>query len=173
MNRIIKILSAIFLFTPFLCMAGGEAKEIDLSLLKERGMLMRVLTDGRPVWIAYRTKESITNLEKRSHIYYPSDLNGIDKKYRSFNKNYFIVFGGCPEGDELPAYYPNRGFICESNCGSFDMAGRPINNCAGEKPMDIPKHYYKNERTVVIPIHQDGPLNKSSQPMRKKRARLL
>ena len=28
-------------------------EEVDLTLLNEKGMLMRVLTDGRPIWVVY------------------------------------------------------------------------------------------------------------------------
>lgn len=173
MRTIIVTIALVVLCIPQIGVASDEVKEVDLALLKDRGMLMRVLTDGRPVWIAYRTMEAISKIEEQSNVHYESDPEGIDKGYRSFNKNYFIVFGGCPEGDELPYYYPNQGFVCGSGCAEFDMAGRPTNQCAGEKPMDIPKHYYKNEQTVVIPIHQDGPLNKERHPTRKKRARVL
>ncbi len=141
---------------PFTTSAREEIKEIDLSLLSERGMLLRVLTDGRPVWIAYRTKKAINIIRERAHIRYPNDPVGINNEFRSFNKNYFIVFGGCPTIEELPAYYPDEGFVCNSSCGKFDMSGRPVNDCAGSKPMEIPKHHYKNEKVIIIPIHQDG-----------------
>ena len=162
MRTVTKILALLALTIPLLGMAANEVKEVDLALLKDRGMLMRVLTDGRPVWIAYRTLEAISKIEEQSHVHYQADPQGINKSYRSFKKDYFIVFGGCPEINELPYYYPNQGFVCASDCGKFDMAGRPTNQCAGEKPMEIPEHYYKDEKTVIIPIRQDGSLNKKS-----------
>ena len=134
----------------------SEVKEVDLSLLKDRGALMRVLTDGRPIWVAYRTKEAMAKILMRAHIEYPNDPPSINPLFRSVNINYFVVFGGCPSGEELPRYYPEEGFVCDSNCASFDMAGRPSNDCGGTKPMDIPIHHYKDEKTIVIPIHQDG-----------------
>ncbi|MCG7940574.1 MAG: hypothetical protein N0C88_17235 [Candidatus Thiodiazotropha lotti] len=152
--RIAVLLTLLIL--PISAGADGDVKEVDLSLLSDRGMLMRVLTDGRPVWIAYRTKEAIQKMEERYSIQYSDDPIGISQEYRSFNKNYLVVFGGCPKDDEIPAYYPDRGFVCSSNCGEFDMAGRPINDCAGNEPMEIPMHHYKDEKTIVVPIHQDG-----------------
>jgi len=117
---------------------------------------MAVETDGRPVWIVYRTDKDIEKIKERSHIHYPGDSNKFNKEYRSYKKDYFVVFGGCPKGNELPYYYENEGFVCQSNCASFDMAGRPTNECAGAHPMDIPEHYFKDEKTVVIPTHQNA-----------------
>jgi Rieske Fe-S protein len=151
-----KVALVTLITLPISAGADGDVKEVDLSMLSERGMLMRVLTDGRPVWIAYRTKGAIQQMEKRYSIQYTDDPTGINKEYRSFNKDYLVVFGGCPEGDEIPAYYPDRGFVCLSSCGEFDMAGRPVNDCAGDKPMEVPIHHYKDEKTIVVPIHQDG-----------------
>ncbi len=173
MNNFIKTIILLASLVPIVGTAADEVKEVDLSLLKDRGMLMRVITDGRPVWIAYRTLEAIEIMEEQYHIHYQEDPEGVNKNYRSFNKDYFIVFGGCPEGDQLPYYYPKQGFVCASDCAKFDMAGRPSNQCAGGKPMDIPDHYYKSEKTVVIPIHQDGSLNNERHPTREKHARVL
>jgi Rieske Fe-S protein len=131
---------------------------LDLTWLKKNGpeVLMRVKTKGRPVWIVYRSSESTEIIEKRKHITYKQDPTMINPGYRSVYKDLFVVFGGCPEGPELPAYYPEKGFVCLSTCAEFDMAGRPMNECAGEKPMDIPIHYFKNEETIVVPTNQDG-----------------
>ncbi|MCU7874218.1 MAG: hypothetical protein KZQ91_15870 [Candidatus Thiodiazotropha sp. (ex Lucinoma borealis)] len=157
MIRAVLIAATVGLIAPLTGHAGSdEAKEVDLTTLVPRGTLMRILTDGRPIWVTYRTKESIAKLLENAHIHYPNDPQTIDPGYRSAKKDYFVVFGGCPEGSELPAYYPESGFVCLSDCGTFDMAGRPLNECAGQEPMEIPEHYYKNESTLVIPVHQDG-----------------
>jgi Rieske Fe-S protein len=164
MKRTFILLMALALSYPLSSLASDEVTEVDLSVLTDRGMLMRVLTDGRPVWIAYRTEKAISKIQEQAHIHYQGDPASIDKGLRSVNRDYFIVFGGCPKGDELPAYYPDDGFVCPSDCGAFDMAGRPINECAGALPMDIPAHTFKDAKTVVIPIHQDGALNKQPKP---------
>jgi Rieske Fe-S protein len=150
----IRIFLLISLFS-FNAHADSNLHEVDLSKMTKRGQLMYVETDGRPVWVLYRTLNSIQDLEKRSHLTYSSDPDNIKTNYRSLNKDYFVVFGGCPEASELPNYYPDNGFSCKSNCTEFDMAGRPKNNCSNNKPMDIPVHYFKNTTTIVVPTNQD------------------
>lgn len=152
----ISTAAVLYLIASVSFAGNDEAKEVDLTKLVPRGTLMRVLTDGRPIWIAYRTKESIAKIRDNSQIHYPNDPKSVSPDFRSVNEDYFVVFGGCPKGPELPAYYPESGFVCLSDCGTFDMAGRPLNKCAAQEPMDIPEHYYKDETTIVIPIHQDG-----------------
>ena len=131
-------------------------KELDLTKMTERGQMMYVETEGRPVWRGLRTVNAIKDLESRSDIIYSNDPDDLNKVYRSYTKDYFVVLGGCPKGDELPYYYPDDGFLCKSNCAQFDMAGRPKNSCTGKEPMAIPIHYFKNSTTIVVPTNQDG-----------------
>ena len=143
MKKALRKLAVLLLLLPLSSIADNDIKEIDLSQLSERGMLMRILTDGRPIWVVYRTNKALKIIEEHSHINYPRDPDSIIKEYRSYNKDYFVVFGGCPKKDELPAYYPDKGFVCQSNCAAFDMAGRPTNKCLDNAPMDIPAHYFE------------------------------
>ena len=151
-------ITRIFLFISiisFNAYAESKLHEVDLNKMTKRGQLMYVETEGRPVWVVYRTLNSIKDLEKRDHLKYSTDPDNIKTEHRSLNKDYFVVFGGCPDADELPNYYPDDGFSCKSNCAEFDMAGRPKNSCLENRPMAIPIHYYKNPTTIVVPTNQD------------------
>lgn len=135
--------------------ADSKLDEVDLTKMTKRGQLMYVETDGRPVWVVYRTLNSIKNLEANSHLKYSNDPEYIKTSYRSLNKDYFVVFGGCPEANELPNYYPDEGFFCKTSCAEFDMSGKPKNSCSDNRPMAIPVHYFKNPTTIVVPTNQD------------------
>ncbi len=154
-KSIIRILLLISLIS-FNAHADSNLHEVDLTKMTKRGQLMYVETEGRYVWVVYRTLNSIKNLEANRHLKYSNDPENIKTDYRSLNKDYFVVFGGCPEADELPNYYPDKGFICTASCAEFDMAGKPKNSCSDNKPMAIPVHYFKNTTTIVIPTNQDG-----------------
>jgi len=118
---------------------------------------MYVLTDGRPVWAVYRTLPAIEFIENTAIEFNKSqDSTTINNKYRSVNKDIFVVFGGCPDVQEIPEYYPNKGFVCPENGALFDTAGRPLNNVSKGQPMAIPKHYFKDKMTLVVYANQDG-----------------
>lgn len=132
--------------------ANDETAEVNLQILKP-GQLMRVLTDGQPIWILHRSAAGLKNIEGMSITYEAgSDAKEFRNIYRSIKREYFVVYGGCPDGSELPAYDEITGFTCLESCKKYDLAGRPINSCAGKQPMRIPEHHYKNANTLVVRV---------------------
>lgn len=132
--------------------ASDETAEVNLNILKP-GQLMRVLTDGQPIWVLYRSVSGLKNIENMSIAYdAKNDAKGVQNPYRSIKPEYFVVYGGCPDSSELPAYDETTGFTCLNSCKKFDLAGRPLNACAGKQPMRIPEHHYKNANTIVVRV---------------------
>jgi ubiquinol-cytochrome c reductase iron-sulfur subunit len=132
--------------------ANDEMAEVKLQILKP-GQLMRVLTDGQPIWILFRSPTGIKSVETTAPKFDASgDAKAFKNQYRSIKREYFVVYGGCPDGPELPAYDENVGFSCLESCKKYDLAGRPVNSCAGTQPMRIPQHYYKDKNTVVVKV---------------------
>ncbi len=156
MEKLITRILLLISICSFNVYADSKLHEVDLTKMTKRGQLMYVETEGRYVWVIYRTLNSIKALEANSHLKYTNDPENIKTDYRSLNKDYFVVFGGCPEAYELSNYYPDTGFICTTSCAEFDMAGKPRNSCSDNKPMAIPVHYFKNTTTIVVPTNQDG-----------------
>ncbi len=132
--------------------ANDEMVEVKLQILKP-GQLLRVLTDTQPIWVLFRSPTGIRSIETTASEFDASgDAKEFKNPYRSIRKKYFVVYGGCPDGFELPAYDENTGFSCLESCKKYDLAGRPANLCAGTQPMRIPPHYYKDESTVVVKV---------------------
>jgi len=155
--KVSRIIQIVFILTFSGTCTANDLLEVNLKGLTERGMLMRVLTNGRPIWITYRTKAAINFIESKNIEYDKSkDPQYSNNIYRSINKDIFVVFGGCPDAKELPSFYPDKGFICSESGAIFDLAGRPLNNVTNNQPMAIPKHGYKNKTTLVINTKQDG-----------------
>lgn len=137
---------------PLLTRAADNTIEVNLQFLKP-GELIRVLTDTQPVWIVHRTLTAMRNIESHDVSYDQSmDMHPMRNKFRSLRKEYFIVFGGCPDGSELPAYDENSGFSCQRSGKKYDLAGRPLNITAGSIPMRLPEYHFKGEHNVVVRV---------------------
>ena len=152
MLRVISKYIAILLFVTLSNAAIAEDKTAEINVYgAERGALWRVLTESQPIWVVFRTKEAIQEIEGLVVPYDDSqDSTMLLTQYRSLKKDYFVVYGGCPNGNELPTYDVDSGFSCQNSCNKYDLAGRPINKCAGDMPMKIPEHYFKDATTIVV-----------------------
>ena len=147
------LIACLLSFAQLSAFAANDALvEVNLQALKP-GELLSVVTDGQPIWVVSRSSQGIKAIESKAPKF---DAGGDGKefrnRFRSIKREYFVVYGGCPDGPELPAYDESTGFTCLSSCKRYDLAGRPVNSCTGIQPMRIPSHYFKGESILVLKV---------------------
>ena len=146
-EKIKSIVALILLVLPMVSLAQVQS-EIDVSWFPESG-LMRIKTESGHVFLVKRTPAAIERLERSNPPVYESDFDGARNMYRSIRKDLFVSYAPCANGAELSVFSMEEGFVC-SDCARYDLAGNPLNSCAGTKPIKVPRYHFKNENTLVI-----------------------
>ncbi|VAW61062.1 Ubiquinol-cytochrome C reductase iron-sulfur subunit [hydrothermal vent metagenome] len=146
---------------------AGAPVEVDISKL-QKGQLLTVEWRGKPVWIIKRTEQNLTDLPTLDELLRdPASENDQQPVYaqnstRSRKPEIVIMVGICTHLGCSPTYRPEigaadlggadwkGGFFCPCHGSKFDLAGRVYQGVPAPLNLQIPPHFYKSERTILI-----------------------
>jgi len=145
---------------------AGASVEVDISKLEE-GRLVTVEWRGKPVWIIKRSDQSLKDLATLDdNLRDPASENDQQPVYaqnatRSIKPNIIVMVGICTHLGCSPTYRPDLaaadlgedwkgGFFCPCHGSKFDLAGRVFQGVPAPLNLEIPPHFYKSDRTILI-----------------------
>jgi len=152
--------------------AAGAPVEADISKL-EPGDMQVVEWQGKPVWIVRRTKEMLEAIKKaddkvsdpKSDV--PLQPDYAKNEYRSIKPEYLVLVGICSHlgcspqqktaeaKGEMGADWAG-GFLCPCHGSKFDLAGRVYRGAPAPVNLDVPKHMYLSDATILIGEDKKG-----------------
>jgi ubiquinol-cytochrome c reductase iron-sulfur subunit len=146
--------------------AAGAPVEADISKL-EPGQKMTVEWRGKPVWIVRRDPTMQQDLvtpnpqlrDPGSKV--PQQPSNCQNDYRSIKPEILVMVGICTHLGCSPTYRPELapedlgddwkgGFFCPCHGSRFDLAGRVYQGVPAPTNLEVPPHYYRTEREIVI-----------------------
>ena len=145
---------------------AGAPVEVDISKLEE-GRLVTVEWRGKPVWIIKRSEQNLTDLSTLDdNLRDPASENDQQPVYaqnatRSIKPNVVVMVGICTHLGCSPTYRPDLtatdlgegwkgGFFCPCHGSKFDLAGRVYSGVPAPLNLEVPPHFYKSDRTILI-----------------------
>lgn len=150
--------------------AAGAPVQADISGLRP-GEKMTVEWRGKPVWIVRRTPEQLAALDKLegqlADPFSKRNPSELTPEYarnvpRSIKPEVFVCVGicshlGCSPTDKFAAgpqpSLPDDwqgGFLCPCHGSTFDMAGRVFKNKPAPDNLEVPRHMYLSDTTLLI-----------------------
>ena len=149
---------------------AGAPIEVDISKLDE-GRMMTVEWRGKPVWVVKRTPKNLEDLPSLDGtLRDPASENAQQPGYaqnanRSIKPEILVLVGICTHLGCSPTYRPELapadlgsdwkgGFFCPCHGSKFDLAGRVYQGVPAPLNLEVPPHFYKSDRVILI--GQDG-----------------
>ncbi|PKF51425.1 ubiquinol-cytochrome c reductase iron-sulfur subunit [Enterovibrio nigricans] len=145
--------------------AAGAPVEVDISKIEE-GQLVRVIWQGKPVWIVRRGQESLAQLDEIAdklrdpESIEPQQPEYIKNTYRSIKPELFVAVGLCTHLGCSPTYLPDSfgeqvegvtsGFFCPCHGSKFDMAGRVFQSVPAPLNLVVPPYTYLNDNRILV-----------------------
>ncbi len=173
-TAVVGAVGAGFVAVPFLASwapserakTAGAPVEVDISKLQE-GQLLTVEWRGKPVWIIKRTEQNLKDLPTLDGtLRDPASENAQQPAYaqnatRSIKPEVVVMVGICTHLGCAPTYRPEiapadlgedwkGGFFCPCHGSRFDLAGRVYQGVPAPLNLEIPPHYYKSDRTILV-----------------------
>lgn len=153
--------------------AAGAPVEVDISKL-EKGQLLTVEWQGKPVWLFRRNEETIETLfSLDDRLVDPhSEMASQQPAYcqneaRSIRSELMVLVGICTHLGCSPTYRPELapedlgkdwkgGFFCPCHGSRYDLAGRVFLNMPAPKNMLVPPYFFEGDNVVVIGKSSEG-----------------
>jgi len=173
-TAVVGAVGAGFVAVPFLASwapserakTAGAPVEVDISKLQE-GQLLTVEWRGKPVWIIKRTQQNLKDLATLDdNLRDPASDNDQQPAYaanatRSIKPEVVVMVGICTHLGCSPTYRPEMapadlgedwkgGFFCPCHGSKFDLAGRVYKSVPAPLNLEIPPHFYKSDRTILV-----------------------
>ncbi|HEY9201939.1 MAG TPA: ubiquinol-cytochrome c reductase iron-sulfur subunit [Gammaproteobacteria bacterium] len=173
-TAVVGAVGAGFVAVPFLASwapserakTAGAPVEVDISKLQE-GQLLTVEWRGKPVWIIKRTQQNLKDLQTLDdNLRDPASENVQQPEYatnptRSIRPEVVVMVGICTHLGCSPTYRPEMapadlgedwkgGFFCPCHGSKFDLAGRVYKGVPAPLNLEIPPHFYKSDRTILV-----------------------
>lgn len=173
-TAVVGAVGAGFVAVPFLASwapserakTAGAPVEVDISKLQE-GQLLTVEWRGKPVWIIKRTQQNLNDLATLDdNLRDPASANDQQPEYaanatRSIKPEVVVMVGICTHLGCSPTYRPEMapadlgenwkgGFFCPCHGSKFDLAGRVYKGVPAPLNLEIPPHFYKSDRTILV-----------------------
>lgn len=145
--------------------AMGAPIEVDISKL-EVGQQLTVEWRGQPIWIIYRTPESVNKLPSLDALL--RDPNSKDNEqqpiyaqniHRSIKDQYLVLVGLCTHLGCVPTYRPDiggvepnwpGGFFCPCHGSKFDLAGRVYKGVPAPVNLLVPPYKFVSDTVLLI-----------------------
>jgi len=146
--------------------AAGAPVEVDLTWI-EKGTLLTVEWQGKPVWVLHRTDEMLRLLAKGdpqlsdplSNV--PQQPSCCNNPTRSINPEFFVAVGICTHLGCVPSFRPEiapvdlgpewrGGFYCPCHGSRFDLAGRVYKNVPAPTNLVVPPYRFLSDSRLVI-----------------------
>lgn len=145
---------------------AGAPVEVDISKLQE-GRMLTVEWRGKPVWIVKRSLKSIDDLATLDEgLRDPASENEQQPAYaknpaRSIKPEILVLVGICTHLGCSPTHRPEMGpadlgadwiggFFCPCHGSKFDLAGRVYSGVPAPLNLEVPPHFYKSDRVILI-----------------------
>ncbi|UAT42726.1 ubiquinol-cytochrome c reductase iron-sulfur subunit [Anaplasmataceae bacterium AB001_6] len=129
-------------------------KEVDLSDVKP-GQVIKVVWQGKPVFIRRRTSEEISEMSKVPI----NDL--IDKetdsaRVKEGKEEWLVVVGICTHLGCIPIENKGDygGWFCPCHGSHYDLSGR-IRMGPAPRNLDIPDYYFMDDNRILIGAKQE------------------
>ncbi|MDD1792012.1 ubiquinol-cytochrome c reductase iron-sulfur subunit [Enterovibrio sp. ZSDZ42] len=145
--------------------AAGAPVEVDISKIEE-GQLIRVIWQGKPVWIVRRSELALQQLNeigdklRDPESLEPQQPEYIKNAYRSIKPELFVAVGLCTHLGCSPTYLPDSfgeqvegvtsGFFCPCHGSKFDMAGRVFQSVPAPLNLVVPPYTYLNDKRILV-----------------------
>ncbi|EOD80432.1 ubiquinol-cytochrome C reductase [Grimontia sp. AD028] len=145
--------------------AAGAPVEVDVSKIEE-GQLVRVIWQGKPVWVVRRSEQTLETLnEIGEQLRDPESLEPqqpeyVVNAYRSVKPEIFVAVGLCTHLGCSPTYLPDSfgeqvegvssGFFCPCHGSKFDMAGRVFKSVPAPLNLVVPPYTYLNDNRILV-----------------------
>jgi len=150
--------------------AAGAPVQVDISGLRP-GEKVTAEWRGKPVWVVRRTEEQLSSLKKTEPLVAdpfskrnPAELTPEYARnvHRSIKPEVFVCVGicshlGCSPVDKFtPGAQPSLpddwagGFFCPCHGSTFDMAGRVFKNKPAPDNLEVPRHMFLSDTTLLI-----------------------
>ncbi len=145
--------------------AAGAPVEVDISKI-ETGQLIRVIWQGKPVWIVKRDPLIIEQLDgidsqlRDPSSQEPQQPDYITSSYRSIKPEIFVAVGLCTHLGCSPTYLPDTfsdqiagvqsGFFCPCHGSKFDMAGRVFKSVPAPYNLVIPPYTFLDDNRILV-----------------------
>lgn len=145
--------------------AMGAPIEVDISKL-ELGQQLTVEWRGQPIWIIYRTPESVNKLPQLDNLLRDPDSNELEQQpsyakniHRSIKNQYLVLVGLCTHLGCVPTYRPDiggvepnwpGGFFCPCHGSKFDMAGRVFKGVPAPINLLVPPYKFISDTVLLI-----------------------
>lgn len=148
-------------------LAAGAPVEVNVSKI-EVGQLIRVIWQGKPVWVVNRTQEMLDRLPSLDAKMKDPDSEVVTQQpdyaqniNRSIKGQYLVLVGICTHLGCSPTYRPELapadlgadwkgGWYCPCHGSRFDMAGRVMKGSPAGTNMVVPPYHFKNDTTVLV-----------------------
>ena len=145
---------------------AGAPVEVDISKLQD-GQKVTVEWRGKPVWIVKRTPKALEDLKALDDsLRDPASENVQQPEYaqnpsRSIKPEILVLVGICTHLGCSPTYRPELaaadlgadwkgGFFCPCHGSKFDLAGRVYSGVPAPLNLEVPPHFYKSDRVILI-----------------------
>ncbi len=156
--------------------AAGAPVEVDIGALKPGEMTVAEWR-GKPVWILKRTPEMVASLSKTDDkVADPKSERKADEltpeyarnETRSRKQDILVAVGICshlgcsPSSRFAPGAQPNLpddwagGFLCPCHGSTFDLAGRVFKNKPAPDNLQVPRHMFLSDTTLLIGKDEKG-----------------
>ena len=145
--------------------AAGAPVEVDISKLQP-GQLIRVIWQGKPVWVVNRASEVLDQLDvTQDELRDPDSIEPQQPEYaqnqfRSIRPEIFVAVGICTHLGCSPTYLPDTfseqvsgvsaGFFCPCHGSKFDMAGRVYKGVPAPLNLMVPPYTFLDENRLLI-----------------------
>lgn len=146
--------------------AAGAPVEVDISKI-EKGQMINVEWQGKPVWVLSRTPAQVANLAKLSGQMADPDSD-MDQQpaycknvHRSIKPEFLVAVGICTHLGCSPTYRPDvapadlgadwvGGFYCPCHGSKYDLAARVYKSMPAPKNLEIPPHKYLSDTRILV-----------------------
>jgi len=145
---------------------AGAPVEVDISKLQE-GRKITVEWRGKPVWLVKRSQKTLEDLKTLDGgLRDPASEAGQQPEYaqnanRSIKPEILVTVGICTHLGCSPTHRPEigaadlgadwlGGFFCPCHGSKFDLAGRVYSGVPAPLNLEVPPHYYKSDRVILI-----------------------
>jgi len=156
--------------------AAGAPVEVDLAGLAP-GEMRTVEWRGKPVWILKRSEAMVNSLKQTDgQVADPNSERNPDEltpeyarnEFRSIKPDILVAVGICTHlgcspvtrfatgaQPSLPDDW-HGGFLCPCHGSTFDLAGRVYKNKPAPDNLEVPRHMYLSDSTLVIGKDEKG-----------------
>lgn len=147
--------------------AMGAPVKIDFSKLKPGELMSPIVAwRGKPIFVVYRTPDSISALENQGQDLADPDSDNPEQQpdfaknpTRSMRPEIGIYVGICTHLGCSPKYVESEvfaesdsqgGFFCPCHGSTFDLAGRVATGVPAPDNLPVPPYRFESDTSVVI-----------------------